>query len=120
MNCTCSKQENLVDITRNHSAFKNGLEPVAVGNWVRLMRCSTCNQLWKVDEWDKYQELYAFKLQSAEGWEEYDSAALVKDKIIENRGGLEEAKCLMAGCSEKQVKGSAYCAHHLYETGARA
>ncbi|NVK88869.1 MAG: metal-binding protein [Gammaproteobacteria bacterium] len=120
MNCTCIKQESLVDITRNHSAFKKNLDPVAVGNWERLMRCPVCNQLWKVDEWDKYQDLYAFKLQSAEGWEEFDSVELIKNKIIENRGGLETASCLMAGCVDKQVKGSAYCAHNLYESGTRA
>ena len=117
--CSCNKQQMLVDITSSHSSFKANLNEVEVGNWVMLMECLECNQLWKVDEWDKYQTLYAVKIQKRNGWEEFDSKSMIKEKMILNRGGLVDTKCMWAGCTKKQVVKSAYCIDHLYETGAR-
>ena len=117
--CNCNEQPALVDITNNHSAFQSPLKEIVVGNWVKLMECPECNQLWKVDEWDKYQTLYAVKVPEKEGWGNFDSVSLIKEKMISNRGGLTETKCMWAGCNKMQVKGSAYCINHLYETGAR-
>jgi hypothetical protein len=109
----------LVDITNNHSAFQNTLNEVALGNWVKLMECPKCGQLWKVDEWDKYQVLYAVKVPAKEDWENFDSESLIKEKMVVNRGGLTESKCIWVGCKKIQVKGSAYCIDHLYKTGVR-
>ncbi len=75
------------------------------------MQCPTCKQLWKVDEWDKYQTFYAVKIASQENWEEFDSRSLIEEKIIKNKGGLEKEYCMIAKCINKQVKGSAFCAN---------
>ncbi len=117
--CNCNELLNLVDITNKHSAFQGHLNEIAKGNWVTLMECPECNQLWKVDEWDKFQTLYAVKIPEKEGWQDFDNVSLIKDKMISNRGGLTETKCMWADCNNIQVKGSAYCINHLYETGAR-
>jgi hypothetical protein len=92
---------------------------VAVGNWVRLHRCKACGQLWRIDEWDKYQTQFAAKVPSFEGWESFDTSKLQKDFLIQSRGGLTQSECSWAGCKNAQVKGVAYCADHLFETGAR-
>ena len=105
---------------------KEGKELVAefseldVGNWVYLMKCPTCGQLWRVDEWDKYQPQYAVKLPTSENWQAFEAIPLIKKKIVENRGGISEQLCMWRNCNEKQVNGSAFCVDHLYETGARS
>jgi len=117
--CNCNNHNLLFDVTKEYSAFKNNLIVLAHGNWVLLMECPECKQLWKVDEWDKYQTLYAVKLPSKEDWEEYDNQSLIEERIVKNRGGFEKASCMMAKCNNNQVKGSAFCANHMYESGAR-
>ena len=118
--CQCIDRSVLVDINNEHSSFKSKLEKLEVGNWVLLMSCPECKQLWKVDEWDKYQISYAVKVPTKENWEDFDSENLIKQAMIENRGGLIHEKCMWAGCSINRVKGSAYCVNHLYEGGTRA
>ena len=85
--CNCKLQPELVDISNSHKEFKSKLELLETGYWLFLMRCQECSQLWKVDEWDKYQQSYAVKISVQESWEKFDSTALIKEKIIENRGG---------------------------------
>ncbi|TLM72397.1 metal-binding protein [Microbulbifer harenosus] len=118
--CLCKLQPKLVDISNSHTEFKSKLDQLEVGDWAFLMRCQECCQLWKVDEWDKYQQSYAVKIPDKENWKKFDSTALIKEKIMENRGGLTSVPCQWSGCSFKQVKGSAYCVNHLWSTGARA
>lgn len=118
--CHCKEQPVLVDITNEHSAFKSKLTQLDVGNWVLLMACPDCNQLWKVDEWDKYQICYAVKVLTQENWESFDNESLIKEQMVKNRGGLEKENCRWSGCNFKQVKGSAFCVNHLYEGGTRA
>ena len=71
------------------------------------------------EEWDKYQSIHAVKVCSELNWESHDYSAQIKEKMIENRGGLGTSKCLHVDCSNMQVKTSAYCIQHLYATGAR-
>jgi hypothetical protein len=120
MVCVCINLENLVDITNDHKEFTNRFDCVDIGDWVRLMRCPNCGQLWKVDEWDKYQTLYAQKIFSIETWKTIDHVSLIKEQMIKNRGGIEENKCLWKECDRYAVKSCAYCVDHLYETGTRA
>ena len=120
MSCSCAHYETLVDITNNHTEFVNNFDFIEYGDWVKLMRCQSCGQLWKVDEWDKYQALYAQKISELETWKAVDSATLVKERMIKNRGGLDANRCLWKECSLKAVKGNAYCVNHLYETGTRS
>ncbi|TEW47648.1 metal-binding protein [Psychromonas algicola] len=114
--CDCNEQENVIDITNNHKAFQNGLIALDFGNWEKLMECSECGQLWKVSEFEKYQTLYAVKVPDLNDWEDVGDA-LIKEKIVQDRGGITEQECMFSGCEHKQVKDSAYCIDHLYETG---
>lgn len=118
--CNCKEQPAVIDISNNHADFKSQLGQLDVGNWVLLMQCTDCKQLYKVDEWDKYQTCYAVKILSSEHWEAFDSDALIKDHMVQNRGGLSDEPCICAGCDIKQVKGSAYCVNHLFFSGTRA
>ena len=118
--CNCSEQPTLIDISNSHSDFKSKLNKLEVGNWVLVMQCPDCCQHYKVDEWDKYQTCYAVKIPSQDNWESFDRESLIKDQMVVNRGGLTNEPCMWTGCNLKQVKGSAYCANHLYSTGARA
>jgi hypothetical protein len=74
-----------------------------------------------VDEWDKYQTLYAIKVPSKDNWEKFDGTFLIKERMIQNRGGLEvDVKCIWENCGLNAVLGSTYCVDHLYDTGARS
>ena len=118
--CNCKEQPELIDISNIYSDFKSTLNQLEFGNWVMLMQCPECEQLYKVDEWDKYQTCFAVKIQSKENWEAFDSESLIKEQMIKNRDGLTNDNCMWAGCNIKQVKGSAYCVNHLYSGGTRA
>ena len=118
--CLCQSETDLVEITNNYTDFIAKFVEVALGNWVKLMECPRCRQLWKVDVRDKYQTVYAVKIASKADWEHFDSKALIKARMIENRGGLADEKCMWAKCNNPQVKKSAYCVDHLYATGARS
>ncbi|MBG13737.1 MAG: metal-binding protein [Thalassobium sp.] len=118
--CGFPSQPTLTDISNAHSEFISGLIERDIGDWVKLMECPVCGQLYKVDEWDKYQTCYAVKVPSPEGWREFDGERLIKERMMENRGGLASKVCMRSGCEEKQVNGSAYCVNHLYAGGTHA
>lgn len=118
--CNCKELPTLVEISNSYVDFKLNLNSLEVGDWVHLMECQDCSQLWKLDEWDKYQNCYAVKLPTKEGWQQFDSESLIKEKMLENRGGVTNQNCIWANCNLNQVKGSAYCINHLWQTGARA
>jgi len=80
--CNCKEQPALIDISNNHSDFKSKLNQLDAGNWVLLMQCPDCKQLYNVDEWDKYQTCYAVKIPSSENWEAFDSESLKKIKLF--------------------------------------
>jgi hypothetical protein len=117
--CKCKDFGALVETSNSYNAFTEDLELISYGNWIKLMKCSICSQLWVVEEWDKYQAVHAVKISSDLNWESFDYSQQIKEKMIENRGGLGTNRCVHAGCSNMQVKASAYCIHHLYETGER-
>ena len=118
--CNCKDQPEIVDISDIHSEFISTFKKLDIGNWVFLASCCDCNQLWVVEEWDKYQTSYAVKTSSKISWKEYNYDNLILDKIIENRGGLSDIQCKSAGCDQKQVKESVFCANHMYKSGIRA
>lgn len=117
--CKCQEHEALIDVTEGYQHFVGALENIEFGNWVKLMRCPVCGQYWKVDEWDKYQTLYAFKLQNESNWQSFDLTPQIKSSMIKKRGGLQHTNCMRASCKNRAVKGSAYCVDHLYEAGWR-
>jgi hypothetical protein len=107
----------LVLETAEFVAVMHSLE---TGDWIKLMQCSGCGQLWRIDEWDKYQTLYACKLRSPEEWQSIDREPLIKERMIENHGGLDSSHCLAKDCKQYALKGRAYCVDRFYETGAIA
>ena len=117
--CQCKQLQPLVDLENVGKEWMADFTEIEVGNWVHLQRCPVCGQLWRVDAWDKYQPQYAVKLSTSDGWQAFDATPLLKRQMIENRGGVSNERCMWRNCEAKQVKGSAFCVEHLYETGAR-
>lgn len=120
MTCNCEAYDAMTDITPCYSDFTSKLKVIAYGDWVKLMHCEQCLQYWKVDEWDKYQTLYATKIVDTAGWKEFDNAHLVKQKMVQNRDDQSHDRCMWQACSQYAVNGSAYCVDHLYDTGTRS
>lgn len=120
MQCSCGARADLVEIGQDYTEFVAGKRCLETGDWVKLLQCPECGQLWRTDEWDKYQTLYALKLRSPEGWESTDLESLIKERMVENHGGGATSPCLARDCKRFALKGRAYCVDHFYETGARA
>jgi hypothetical protein len=77
--------------------------------WVTLKQCPSCGQHWQLDEWDKYQTGLAIKIETPENWKTYDDTNVRVDFLIQNRGGFSDELCMWQGCSNKALKGLAYC-----------
>jgi len=120
MQCNCGNRDNLVAIGNDYSGFVANLRCLETGDWVKLMQCLACDQLWRTDEWDKYEPLYALKLDAPTGWEEVDMAPLIKERMVQNHGGLDSVICIAKDCKLHALRGRAYCVDHFYENGARA
>lgn len=119
MQCSCGERSDFVEISQDFTEFVAGMPILETGDWIKLLQCPSCSQLWRTDEWDKYQTLYACKLRSAEGWKSIDMEALIKRRMVENHGGLDTFPCFAKGCKQHALKERAYCVDHFYETGAR-
>jgi len=120
MQCSCGGRSDLVEVGQYYTEFVAGMRCLDTGDWVKLLQCPGCGQLWRTDAWDKYQTLYALKLSSLEDWESVNMETLIKARMVENHGGLATSPCLAMGCKQFALKGRAYCVDHFYETGARA
>lgn len=117
--CNCKEQPELIEISSRFPDFMSSLNQLNVGDWLLLMSCPECQQLWRVDDMDKDQVCYAVKIPTQENWKEFDVESLIKEKMIENRGGLTQNYCMWTKCDFKKVKGSTFCVNHLWETGSR-
>jgi len=117
MPCECSQLSDIVKL--DDQSTIGGFEELEMGDWVRLVRCPRCGQLWSVDEWDKYQTRFAVRILQREGWREFDAMPSRRQYLIQSRGGLTDEKCIRLGCEQRRVRGVVYCADHLYQTGAR-
>lgn len=95
------------------------LEQVAQADWYDLYRRRRDGSLWRVDHEDKYQERFIVRIPSVLNWESFDSSPMEKQLLFSTRGGESEERCLVAGCSSKAIKGSAFCLEHTYERGVR-
>jgi len=117
MPCSCSAFAE-VEKVENHSAFFASLPVIATGNWLKLCRCQSCDQLWSVDEWDKGQIAFARKLSSTENWERVDVEAQ-KRYLLRSRGIQNGVACIQAGCHKPALNGVVFCVDHLYGMGWR-
>ncbi|GLS13064.1 hypothetical protein GCM10007935_04920 [Hydrogenophaga electricum] len=95
------------------------LEHVAQADWYDLYRHKHDGSLWRVDREDKYQGRFIVRVPSLSDWESFDSSPLEKQLLLSARGGESEDRCLIAGCSAKAIKASAFCLEHTYERGVR-
>ena len=118
--CDCRTLPELIDITNRYSSFTKELDQIDSGDWILLMQCKSCKQMYRVDVWDKLQTIYALKITSEENWKTAKSENLIKERIIQNRGGITEDNCVWKDCDEKQVEGSAFCVNHIYSSGVRS
>lgn len=117
--CPCTDLAEVEKVDSYPSFFKE-LKEIEVGNWVHLMQCEYCGQLWAVAEWDKYQTQLATKVTPSRRstWQEANVEG-EKELLIRSRGGLTSEPCAWARCGKSRIVGVAYCVYHLYETGAR-
>jgi uncharacterized Zn finger protein (UPF0148 family) len=118
MPCECAQLPDIFKLAIRPS-FEASVDKIAVGIWVRLHKCPVCGQHWRIDESDKLQTQFVVRIPSIEGWERFDASSLAKEFLVQSRGGLTNRTCMYSGCTEFQVNGVAYCANHLYQTGAR-
>ncbi|WP_409306625.1 hypothetical protein [Pectobacterium sp. B1J-3] len=116
--CTCIQRPEVMDISNHYADITATLKPLAAANWLLLMQCPDCLQLYSVDEWDKYLPCYAVKIADQHRWQQFDRTSLIKNYIIQQHNGLGSKPCIWAGCDIRQVKGSMYCIHHLYDNMA--
>jgi hypothetical protein len=117
--CSCTTLPKAIYVNDQPPTFLGSMAQLATGNWVRLCRCAICGQLWRIDEWDKYQDQVAIKVSAIESWDSCDYKPLKLQLLVNARGGLSKEQCAWANCSHVAVKGVAFCAEHLYDTGAR-
>lgn len=93
------------------------LPQVAVksAGWVRLLRCADCGQHWQVDDWDKYQDALAIKIDTPDGWQELNDEKYRLEFIVQNHGGLGDDTCQWHGCANRTLKDMAFCPRCAYE-----
>jgi len=120
MSCYCNKLNPIVDVEAAPPDFDEKLKIIKKDTWCNLKQCKTCEQLWRVDIWDRLQTQFAVKLETDKNWVTLDTTELQKDFLLNSRGGTDISKtCIWAGCNYPAVKGVVYCINHLYDTGAR-
>jgi hypothetical protein len=117
--CSCATLTTAIYVEDQPPTLLTSLDLIASGNWIRLCRCRNCGQLWRVDEADKYQTQFAFKLSNVAGWEAFDTKPVEIELLVKSRGGLSNQQCGKLGCDKRAVHGAAFCPDHLYETGTR-
>lgn len=81
--------------------------------WRAIVQCPQCHQYWLVDEYDKLQSLFAFKIDDPESIDKTKFLEIHKDFLLNKYGGESNEKCKMAGCTNHAVKGMAFCANCL-------
>jgi len=87
--------------------------------WYRLYRNKKDNSYWRLDEWDKYQEQFFVRLESAENWTAYDDKEL-RMKLLKQNRGTTDINCIWKDCHRKALTDMAICEFHAYtEMGLR-
>jgi hypothetical protein len=119
MSCICIKLNNSIYLDDAPAIFQDTLSKISSKEWLNLHLCECCNQLWVIDEWDKYVVQVATKTDNKEDWHSSNSIKLRKNLLLESRGGTTDEECIWADCNYSRVLGVAYCINHLYDTGAR-
>jgi hypothetical protein len=117
MSCECSQLPQIFNIENYYSRLMTHLEIIDQkdGGWLKLFKCSVCNQHWQVDLIDRLQVNCAIKIDDSVEWQNFDDKSIRIQYLISSRGGLSEEECVTAGCKNKALKSLAHCPKHAYE-----
>jgi hypothetical protein len=117
MNCNCQELPSLVSL-HEFKAFLTYKSLLETRDWKEIFQCLDCGQKWIVDIPDKLQVRRAVR---GDNTDEVESRMrdLIKNRIVNRRGGLEAEDCIWDKCRNKRVKGFSMCVDHLYDAGHR-
>jgi hypothetical protein len=117
MPCTCAQQASTIRINGTISNLFPAFEIIETADWELLLRCPSCGQYWKVDQWDKYTTQMAIKLDGPQDWTAPDIEK--RKAYLAASRGLDHDECSWINCQNLRLRGSAYCVDHLYAVGVR-
>ncbi|MGN6186077.1 MAG: hypothetical protein ACTHQM_20795 [Thermoanaerobaculia bacterium] len=109
MNCDCSALPPIFDYEQRPFDFLRRLQEIDTGAFQRLFQCNACNQLWRIDDFDRLQAQFVTKLPSRENWQSFDSSMLEREFLYKP----SDQPCSWANCPNRAVMGMAICAEHL-------
>ena len=110
--CQCSSFKVYVEIWYDDApSFDAGFTTISRRRVVELRRCDTCGMHWQVDIG---RGGLAIRIEHPENWNEFDDRPVRLQYMIEQDGGLDEGKCIWAGCNRAPLKGCRFCPHHAY------
>lgn len=116
--CSCQQQKNIVNISDWHEEFCQPKNLLASNDTHHFYQCDQCAQEWLIDKANLRNVAYAYKMESAKDWQNFDTTMLIKQQMLYNRQGYsDEMHCRK--CENAAVNGSVYCLDHLFESGAR-
>src|SRR5688572_17595909 len=101
MSCKCAQLPDIVKLD-DHRAIGR-FDELETGDWVRLVRCPSCQHLWSVDGWDKYQTQFVVKISQREAWREFDTSSFAAVSHSVTRRFHDE-KCIWHGCEQRRVR----------------
>lgn len=115
--CYCQQQSDIVNISDWHEEFCEPKNLSDNNETHEFYQCPHCMQEWLVDKADLRNVAYAYKMESAKNWQNFDTTTLIKQQMLRNRQGLSDIKCRK--CDALAVNGSVYCIDDLFKSGAR-
>jgi len=111
MKCKCAKLRVRQLGHREDKYFKGFAQLKTVDEgWRSILQCSSCDQLWLVDHYDKLQYLYAYKIDTVELPTEGSFFEMHKSELERLRNGNSAETCKFSSCSNLALNGLAYCA----------
>ena len=119
--CICAKLDvQCIGYLRDSYFSHMGTVKTLNDGWDAILRCHTCNQLWRVDSGGGHGDrTLAIKTNNADAPIEYYHD-IHKQFLILSRGGHSNDTCKMLGCINRALKTLRYCEHcgfdklHLY------
>ena len=116
--CQCSQLPEIVRLD-DYPSIRRDSDELESGDWLQLVCCRTCGQLWSVDEWDKYQRQFAIKIPRREGWREFDTMPLHREFLVRSHGGLMDEQCIWAASRVRRCAASGSCGWALDRYAAK-
>ena len=116
MKCRCDKKEEREIGWRTDSYFSS-MEEISTINdgWRVIVVCPVCEQHWLVDEYDKVQSLYAFKIDNPDDITESKFLSVHTKYLLKAHNGESKDICRMARCNNHAVNDFVFCAKCLIQ-----